>query len=127
MNALGIRQVGIGVQPTLQFSIGRAVGGGVQVALHLQMTQQEAVIQLRDGAIRLVPVSSFLEHEDLAVALHITCGEDPRQALAVQTRYARQGRRFGLAVAERRRRLPGADTAVERYSHQKSAKKDKTP
>ncbi len=63
----GARLVGILLQPVIQLLVGGAVAGRVHVALKLDVTHKQRIVELLDQPVGGAPLRFFLKREDLFV------------------------------------------------------------
>ena len=78
---LGLRMVTVALQPRLQLREGGSVRGRVEVALELNMAQQQLVVELGDELVGGGQVTGLLERENPAVQGGITHAERAGQGV----------------------------------------------
>jgi len=96
INGRGVRMIGIGREPVLEFPVARTVCGRVEITLGKHVAEQAPVGQRVDQPVGATPITLLLQPEDLAIAIRLDRVERLRQ----------REDRVGLFRCRRQRRGP---------------------
>ena len=97
MDAGGLRQIGVAVEPAGQLGVAHARRAGGEVALGEHVPDQHPILERAEQRLGLAPASLALEGEDVAVAGEVGRREPARQAPT--------GPGVGVLAAQRRHTL----------------------